>query len=182
MWPRRRWPVRCALVWSSLERTRTVSAPDARIWTVRRVLVPRGPEWKAGRRAARSRTAAADPPSDTDLAARFELPVDAAVELAPMVTVVVIAVAILFVVLAPLLAFLLDVIVVLAGAALAIAGRVFFRRPWRIEASTETTPPEQIAWGVVGTRASGAAVDVIARDIARGVPVTDLRPGIPLTP
>jgi hypothetical protein len=166
-------PVRCALVWSALERTRTVSAPDARIWTVRRVMAAR---MSAPDRAGADGATASDPGSS---AARFEGPIDPG-ELARMVVVVVIAVAILFMVLAPLLPFLVDVVVVLLGAAAAVAARLLFRRPWRVEA-TATVPPERIAWGVVGTRASAAAVDAVARDIARGVAVADLRPGIPLT-
>jgi hypothetical protein len=151
-----------------------MSAPDARIWTVRRVMAARTP----GRERAGAGRA---PASDADTAARFEVAADPGVELAPMVAAVVIAVAILFMVLAPILPFLADVVVVLVVAAGAVAARLLFGRPWRVEA-TATTPPERIAWGVVGTRASAAAVDAVVRDIARGSSMTDLRPGILLTP
>ena len=153
-------------MWSALERTRTVTAPDDRSWTVRRVLVPR-----AGRTP--------DPqPSD---AVRFDIDADVGAELGPMAAVVVIVVVIAFMVLAPLLPFLLDVFVVLAIGVGLVAARLLFRRPWRIEATAAGTPPEHLAWGVVGTRASATAIDEIVRDITSGVPPGDLRPGVPLT-
>jgi hypothetical protein len=126
------------------------------------------------------RTPGPDRAPETD-AVRFDVAADLGAELAPMVAVVVIAVAIVFMVLAPVLPFLLDVFVVLALGAGVVAVRTLFRRPWRIEATSADTPPERIAWGVVGTRASAAGIDAIVRDITRGVPIGELRSGVPLT-
>jgi hypothetical protein len=129
----------------------------------------------AGRTPASSQ---ASPSADT---ARFDVAADPGAELAPMLVVVVIAVALLFMILAPLLPFLVDVVVVLVVGAGLVAARLLIGRPWRVEATAET-PPERVAWGIVGTRASAAAVDAVADGLARGVPVTDLGPGVPLTP
>jgi hypothetical protein len=152
-------------MWSALERTRTVSAPDTRDWTVRRVMVPR-----AGRTSP-----------DAEDTVRFDVDADLGRELGPMAAVVTIVVVIAFMVLAPVLPFLVDVFVVLAIGVGMVAARLLFRRPWRIEATAAGTPPEHLAWGVIGTRASAAAIDGIARDITGGVAAGDLRPGVPLT-
>ena len=112
---------------------------------------------------------------------RFDVDADPGTELAPMVAVVVIVVAIVFMVLAAALPFLLDVFVSVAVGAGLVGVRLLFRRPWRIEATAAGTPPERIAWGVVGTRASAAGIDAIVRDITRGVPVGEHGPGVPLT-
>lgn len=134
------------------------------------------------RTVGRDRTGAgrtpAPPAADTT---RFEVDADPGAEVAPMFAVVVIVVVILFMALAALLPFLVDVVVVVLVGAGMVAARLLFGRPWRVEAVTDA-PPERVAWGVVGTRASAAAVDAVAQDLSRGVPVEDLTPGVRVTP
>jgi hypothetical protein len=50
-------------------------------------------------------------------------------------------------------------------AAIGVAIRVLFRRPWDVVAETDGPPSERIEIPVVGFRASGAKVNEVAYDI-----------------
>ncbi|MEP6625070.1 MAG: hypothetical protein ABJC79_11540, partial [Acidimicrobiia bacterium] len=110
-----------------------------------------------------------------------DVPFDGGITAIVVAIAFVAAIALLLFVVFPLLAFLFDLLIVVAIAGIGIALRVLHRRPWRIEART-ADGTATYAWGVYGTRASAATVDLLARDLGRGIPIGELRPGIPLDP
>jgi hypothetical protein len=86
-------------------------------------------------------------------------------ELLPPVALIIgaIALVVFFVVFViPALVFVFDVLFVLAVAAIGVALRVLFRRPWDVVARTDGPPEERVDLPVVGWRASGKYVDEVA--------------------
>lgn len=162
-----------------LARTRSVAAPDGRTWTVRRGLLPRPPRWMGWGFRNRRRTGpvADDDPSEwwhaLDLVPDGGDSVSAVVVLIAIVAALVLAWFVVF----PLLFFLADLLIVLLLAAGGVAFRVLFRRPWRVEASTDGPPPAQAAWAVVGVRDSAEAVRAVAEQLAAGTGIDELAPG-----
>jgi len=68
----------------------------------------------------------------------------------------------------PLLALAIELIVLVFLALAGIIGRVLFRRPWSVVATTDGPPPEKLAWDVSGWRASRAAIDEIETALRSG--------------
>jgi hypothetical protein len=157
-----------------IRRIERVTAPDGRYWRVERSLLPRPPRFRGFNRSG-IRTAADAADGAGTLA--NALPDFLAWVLAAVAVVALLVAAWLLVV--PLLVFVLDVLVFLAIAAGGIAIRVFFRRPWRIEASAIAPPEEVHSWGVVGVRASAYAVDSVVAAIRAGVPLSKIDPAEP---
>ncbi len=162
-----------------LARARTVTAPDDRRWTVRRVILPRIPHFDGFGRGRSARDGPGPDPwwSGLDPIGVF----DAWPGLFVVVLVIAVLAAIVFFVL-PLLIFVLDVALVLALAALGIVARVLFRRPWKIVAATDAGIGEAHAWAVVGTRASAYAVDAVARQLLTETSPTAIYVGQPIAP
>jgi hypothetical protein len=130
--------------------SKTVTAPDGRVWLVRRS-APRGPRWWR--------------PSTWDLPWSSTLDAGDGVEgvLAAAVAVVVFALlfgVFVFVVL-PAIFFVLDAFLIV-GALLLLGGA------WIIEASTPGPPPEMRSWRVRGIFASRKAVAEVAVELERG--------------
>ncbi len=67
----------------------------------------------------------------------------------------------------PALVFVADLLYIVLTAAIGVAIRVLFRRPWDVVAETDGPPPERIEIPVVGWRASAALVNEVAYDIER---------------
>lgn len=159
-------------------RRRTVTAPDGRTWTVRRVILPRVPRlefFHRGRRHGDSTDAGWwEGIEPFDVVEGFDGLIWVMLALAAIA-------AIVFIVL-PLLIFILDVVVVLALAAGGIAMRILFHRPWKVVARTDADIGEAHAWAVVGTRASARVVDDLASRLLQGDSPLTLDPGPPITP
>ena len=82
---------------------------------------------------------------------------------------IAIALAAAFVVLAivaPLIGVVADLILAVLLTALGVAGRLLFRRPWNVEAVSDTG--ERYRWQVVGWRASGELVTDVVNALAHG--------------
>jgi hypothetical protein len=133
---------------------RQVVGRDDRIWTVRRVLMPRPPRWikKPQERDGEDTREGAGPGVSmaVDALSALDTPSVWAVVIVLVVALVLVSWAFIF----PVLFFLADLLILLLIAAVGILLRVFLRRPWKIEAKTPGPPPEEITWGVVGMRAS----------------------------
>jgi hypothetical protein len=158
--------------------TQQVVGRDDRIWTVRRVVLPRPPRWIRKKRqqhresnnAKKRESSWMDALDGLDFVANVGDALDG-----PGVGIVVGIFALAAIVLAivflfPVLFFLADLLILLLIAGVGILLRVFLRRPWKIEAKTPGPPPEEITWGVVGMRASAKAVETVAAGISRGDP------------
>jgi hypothetical protein len=87
-----------------------------------------------------------------------------------VVTIVVAVVIAVFVL--PALIFVADLLFVLVVAGVALLARILFRRPWIVVARSEAGLYE---WAVVGWKASGAAIKIVKRAIARGESLDELR-------
>jgi hypothetical protein len=163
---------------------RLVRAPDGRTWVVRR-------RWSSSRetlgrrfwRRATSPLARARVVGDvSDAGSLFgdlaDLPVVGAVFFGiAAVLLVVLCVLLMAVVVVPLLIALAELGVLLAIAALAVAGRLVLRHPWTIEARADDGTT--LRWHVVGWRASRAHGTTIATTLAAG---TTPPPNAPPTP
>jgi hypothetical protein len=59
---------------------------------------------------------------------------------------------------------------VLTGVAIAagLIGRLVFRRPWIVEATSTGRPPQTLVWKVPGWRRSGRLIDEITEALAAG--------------
>lgn len=66
----------------------------------------------------------------------------------------------------PFLIALGELLLILLLAVAGVVGRVFFRRPWTVDAVGPDR--EHTTWSVVGWRASGAARDFVAEQIRLG--------------
>ena len=80
----------------------------------------------------------------------------------------IVAAIVLVAVVWPIVALALEVVILLILFLGGLAGRLVFRRPWRIVARTKGEPREVRAWHVVGWRASAEVVDEVARSLAAG--------------
>ena len=72
----------------------------------------------------------------------------------------------------PAVIFVVDLLFVLVVAGLALLARVLFGRPWIVVARSDAYLYE---WAVVGWKASGAAIGLVKRAIARGESLDALR-------
>ena len=79
-----------------------------------------------------------------------------------------ILVVLLFLVVWPLVALAIEIVLVIIVFLVALAGRLVFRRPWRIVARTRGSIRSTLAWHVVGWRASGRVIDEVADALAAG--------------
>ena len=135
--------------------------PDGREWKVGVRWLPRRPKWLGwgpGRnRDRKSDWSWLDVPDPGCLP--DELPV-----LGAIVAVVLILVLLWFIVL-PLAVFALDLLFLLLIAAAGVATRVFFRRPWIVEAATEGDVRH---WPVVGFRSSKEMVGEVSWSLQNG--------------
>jgi hypothetical protein len=131
-----------------------VRAPDGREWEVRRHL--RWPEWRSlwdsdGRWWDGIQVL--DAPSDD--VGGIVAGIVAAIVVGILVTVVII-------VLAPLIVFAFEAVIVVIAA-------IVLGRPWLVVASTAGPPPEEQRWLVKGPFASRRAVREVVDELRRGV-------------
>jgi hypothetical protein len=150
-----------------------VRGPDGREWVVRR-------RWSSGRetlgrrfrrRAGPTLRRAAAVGDVADASSFFgnlaEVPVVGVIFLAIAIALaLVVLVGFVGLVLVPLLIALAELGLLLAIAALALAGRVLFRHPWTVEA--RANDGTTLRWSVVGWRASRAHRTNIATTLAAG--------------
>ena len=146
---------------ASLLAQQSVTDPNGRPWTVGIRWLPRKPRWIGwGPRRKKRKDRdwgwldAVDPVSALDAA-------DGPGSLAAIVAVAAVVFLFWFFVL-PVAILALDLLFVVLLAAVSVAARVLFRRPWIVEASTTG---EQHQRPVVGYRASREMVDDTARSI-----------------
>ncbi len=142
----------------------TVVAPDGTAWRVSLRWLPRPPRWLGFGSARRRRSGEGRGWAWAE--GSFDLAPD--LELAALVVAVVVAVLLAGLFVFPALVFVLDVLLVVLLAGVAVAGRVLLRRPWVVEARSGTRSQE---WRVVGWRASRRAIRSVADDLRRGVAV-----------
>jgi hypothetical protein len=151
-----------------LHRTRIVTAPDGRLWTVEREVIPK-----------RTRETSPYPDQiDGDRSYWFA-----------WVIAGVPCLAIAYLVFSGVILPALVAAVFAAGYYLAnwwrLHQRVRGRAPWKIRASTPPTEYEhgiECAWAVTGRHESERAVDTCADAIHAGTPPNELNPGPPVTP
>ena len=132
----------------------------------RKVVDPRGEEWKVGRQWAPWRPRLRDPDSSdaSSLGDVLDLS-DAGSLLLGLILAFVVVVA--FLVLWPLVALAIELTIVVLGVLVATAGRVLLRRPWVVRAWSARGRERR--WSVVGWRASGELIDAIASSLAGGL-------------
>ncbi len=170
-----------------------MTAPDDARWTVRVVWEPR---WRAlarrfgGWRRKRKKDRGGDSGDVVDGALRiddaatsgsgggradgFDLG-DAVIVVVVVFLAVIVAAALFWWVLLPLLLVALDLMIVLVLLVVTVAGRVLFRRPWTVEATTGSG--ERVIAEVVGWRAALRRRDEIAELLRLGQrPVDVLSP------
>jgi hypothetical protein len=162
-----------------IARKETVVAPDERVWTVRRVLLPRPPRWIDNRRKPADDQRARDWGETAWGGIEFGSGALDAAANGPTALVVALIVflvlLLLWAFLIPALFFLFDLLIVLMITLAGGAVRVLFRRPWKIEARTDGLLAEQHTWGVVGVRASDDAVHTVAYALSRGMAAQEIR-------
>jgi hypothetical protein len=160
-----------------------VTAPDQTQWTVRVAWEPR---WRAlarrfgGWRRKKKDDGKIDPGDIIDGAANVSNATpggggggggggidlgEAAVAIVIAGIALIIAALLFWWVLLPLLLLVLDLVIVLILLVLAIVGRVLFRRPWTVEATSATG--QRITADVVGWRAALRKRDELAEQLAR---------------
>jgi hypothetical protein len=139
---------------------RAVSAPDGRSWTV-------GRQWLPFRVRVRPERDLLDPPTasswvDADVFADFSLGgILVGLALAVLGVLLVLVVW-------PIVALAIEIVVLIVVFLVALAGRLLFRRPWRIVARTRDSVHSTLAWHVVGWGASGRVIDEVADALAAG--------------
>jgi hypothetical protein len=144
---------------------KSARGPDGREWRVQREWVKRGPRW---RRSARPNLDHLDDVGNPLEAADGCLDLEGLLYL----LVIVVALFLIWFFVLPALLFAFDLLFLLLSAAVGIAFRILFRRPWHVVAETPGPPPERVDIPVVGYRASGAKVDEVAWRIgATGTPL-----------
>jgi hypothetical protein len=153
--------------------SRTVTAPDGTIWTIRRHWAPK-PRWRGRSRPWRPREER-DPRRSwgnfLDFP-NFDFGDDLAGSILVIVGLILLVVFMIFIGW-PLLLFLFETLLIIPITFVAgVAGRVLFRRPWTIEA----TGPRRVEWKVVGWRASSRAADRMEKSIAATGGVADEPP------
>ena len=142
---------------------RKVVAPDGRVWTVRRLWLPRL------RRRNRQRDDSDDDSADDgdDWASGpwgdlLTVPDDPAGLVVGLVAIVAIGLFVFF--LLPYTLFVLELLVV----PLLFAYRIAFGKPWTVEAISRGRPRKVMRWKVVGWRESGEAVEEVAHCLEQG--------------
>ncbi len=142
---------------------RTAVAPDGRVWSVRRLWLPR-----LRRRDGRG-NGDGDDDGDGDSgdaswgdAFLTGLPDDLGGIVIAIAGVVAIGLFVFFVL--PYFLFVLELLVL----PILFAYRILFRKPWTVEAVSRTPPRELLRWQVVGLRESGEAVGEVAYSLERG--------------
>lgn len=142
----------------------TVVAPDGREWNVGIRWLPRRPKW-VGWGFGRARRA-----KSSEWWHVLDIP-DGGGDSLPIVLIVVgaiIVLALAWLVVFPVLIFLVDLLLVVLIAAGAVAVRMLFRRPWIVQAVSGDATKE---WPVVGWRASSQRAVAIAHRIEQGLPL-----------
>jgi hypothetical protein len=76
------------------------------------------------------------------------------------------AVFVVLAIVAPLIGVVVDLVLAILLTALGVAGRLLFRRPWSVEAVSDTG--ERHRWQVVGWRARGELVADVVNALAHG--------------
>jgi hypothetical protein len=156
---------------------RDAMGPDGRLWTVRREWLHRAPRPLRRRVLRRKRQPKRDNEGDFDPAVGVEFSVTAldagsqvpALFIVAGVVAVVVAVgALAWFFILPALVFLADVLFLVVTAAIAVAIRVLFRRPWDVIAETTDRPPARLEFPVAGYGASGRKVAELVYDIQTG--------------
>ena len=166
-----------------------VTAPDGIEWTVGRRWLPRPPRWVGvAFRNLRERDDAPAPRVDGERRDDWWEAVEGLGHLGDAagtaddlggcgaivaVALVVLAAVAVVVFVLPALLLVLDVLFVLVLAGLAVAGRILFRRPWEIVASSGLQRGE---WAVVGWAASRRAIRHVAARLAQGAAIGDITP------
>jgi hypothetical protein len=145
-------------------RGRPVRSPDGTTWVVRRrwssrLDVPTA--WKRARRRTEQSTRGATTAGDVSLASA--LLIDDGAVLVRWAIIAVVAVVLVFMTtLLLVVEVALLALVVLAG----MGSRVVLRRPWTIEAVSDTG--DRLTWKAVGWRASAARRDEVAEQLRSG--------------
>jgi len=94
---------------------------------------------------------------------------------------ILVMVALAFLVVWPVVALAIELVLVLIGVIVTVAGRVVLRRPWTVVASARGGRDHRHVWHVKGWRASGTLVDEAAEALRLGrtVPERALTTGTP---
>jgi hypothetical protein len=82
--------------------------------------------------------------------------------------VIFVTLALALVLVWPILALAIELIAIVLIALVGLIGRVLFRRPWRIVATPDDAPADQLMWDVPGWRASSEAIEEIATALKSG--------------
>ncbi|MGH3838172.1 MAG: hypothetical protein ACRDSF_21130 [Pseudonocardiaceae bacterium] len=82
------------------------------------------------------------------------------------IAIALVAAFVVLAIVAPLIGVVVDLILAILLTALGVAGRLLFRRPWTVEAVSDTG--ERHRWQVVGSRASRDLVADVANALAHG--------------
>jgi hypothetical protein len=146
-----------------------VRAPDGREWIVGIRWLPRRPTWMGWGPGRRRRKRGSSDWSWMDIPDPGCVP-DELPALAAVVAVVVVLMFLWFAVL-PIAVFALDLLFLLLLAVGGIAMRVFFRRPWIVEAATDD---DTRRWPIVGFRSSRAMVGEVSWAIQNGRALEEL--------
>ena len=150
----------------------------------RTVIAPDGRTWRVGRRwfGKRIRLRGEDRPDRPDLSDGPDLSegFDGSslgdffsfddITPAGILAGLAIAVAAAFAVLVvwPVVVLAIELVLLLVVAAATLAGRILFRRPWTVEARTQSPTRRVREWEVVGWRRSSALIDEICTGLADG--------------
>lgn len=135
---------------------------------MRREWVPRKPRWLGfgfGKRKQRN-PAPARRGSALDW---IDVPVVDEFPAAMLVVAIIVALLLAWFFVFPVLVLLLDIVFLVMVSAAAVAGRVLFRRPWRIVATPAAPGAGPLVFHVRGLRASKAAVADIAAQLEAGL-------------
>jgi hypothetical protein len=90
--------------------------------------------------------------------------------IAAIVFIIFVAAFVAFV-LIPLAILLVEILIFVVLAWIGVAGRLAFRRPWRLEATVVGDASSKMVWSVAGWRDSREALVEIATALERGQPV-----------
>jgi hypothetical protein len=127
-----------------------VTTPSGQGWQVRRLWAPRlhafGMTGRLRRGARASRQAAGETAGEADPGFAVDVLEGGGIAIAIAAAFVVLAIV------APLIGVVVDLILAILLTALGVAGRLLFRRPWVVEAASDTG--DRHRWQVVGWRAS----------------------------
>jgi hypothetical protein len=143
----------------------TVTAPDGRIWVVRRRWMPRlGHETLWGRFSRRIRKTfdRAGDAVDADPGCLEVL----GEGIVAAVVIILVVLALIFV-LIPLLVAIVDLVLLLLLALLSVLARILLRRPWIVEARADDGTAHR--WNVTGWRASHERCIQIAQRLQAGI-------------